>query len=304
MKKLCFLIEDCYRHDTMPLAVVQRLSEWGHRVDVLEPVRTIVPVSDLVGRSDHDAWVLKSVAGGPGLSLLQAAAAAGMRTINDAQSIPAVRDKAVAAAIARRHDVPFPLTYFAAVPGLLRTVPDEDYPLVVKPAAGCSGDRVRLVTTPGELLRLRAGATGDGWLLAQTYVPNPGVDIKVYSIGGELHATVQRSPLHPDVPVRGERIALPPDLARLVARVGRVFRLDLYGVDVLEGPAGWVVVDVNDFPSFTLVPDAPARVARAVLRLAGRNGHAVRGKQAAEAGRKPGRPRESGTLATVRTPGR
>jgi ribosomal protein S6--L-glutamate ligase len=275
MKKLCFVLEDCYRHDRMPLAVAHRLLEWGHDVDILEPMHSIARVSDLFRDSDHDAWILKSVSGGPGLSLLEAAAASGLRTINDARSIPAVRDKAVAAAVARRHGLPFPLTYFAAVPELLRTIPVEHYPLVVKPANGNSGRYVRLVPTPEDLLDLQDWTTGDGWLLAQSYVPNPGVDIKVYNTGDELYATVQRSPLHPDMPTEGQLITLCSDLARLVTFIGVVFRLDLYGVDIVEGPNGWVVVDVNDFPSFNWVPDASARVARTVLRLANGNGPAA-----------------------------
>lgn len=58
------------------------------------------------------------------------------------------------------------------------------------------------------------------------------------------------------------------EIAEIGARVGEVYGLDLYGVDVLLGPDGPVVVDVNDFPSFRQVPDAAARVARAVLGLA------------------------------------
>ncbi len=67
---------------------------------------------------------------------------------------------------------------------------------------------------------------------------------------------------------------LPAEVAQIAAQVGEVFGLDLYGVDVLLGPDGPVVVDINDFPSFRQVPDAVARVARAVLRLA-RTGTAV-----------------------------
>lgn len=266
--KLCFVVEECYRHDLMPLAVAHQLSEWGHEVDILEPSSSITRVSELFQESSHDAWVLKSVSDGPGLSLAAAAAAAGLRTINEARAILAVRDKAVAAAVARRHALPFPLTYFAAVPELLRAVPPEHYPLVVKPANGCSGRSVHLVAAPEELVEIPARTIGEGWLLAQPYVVNPGVDIKVYNTGGELYATLQRSPLHPQVSVAGQLVALTADLARLVTEIGEVFGLDIYGVDVVEGPEGWVVVDVNDFPSFHWVPDAVGRVARTVLRLA------------------------------------
>jgi ribosomal protein S6--L-glutamate ligase len=94
------------------------------------------------------------------------------------------------------------------------------------------------------------------------------VDIKVYNTGEDLYATVQPSPLHPDIAVPPRTVPLAADLARLVADVGTIFGLDLYGVDVVEGAEGWVVVDVNDFPSFRFVPDAVSRVASTILRLA------------------------------------
>lgn len=266
--RVCFIVEDCYRDDSMPLDVARRMAKWGHKVDVLEPGRSIIRVSELMRESAYDAWVLKTVSGGPGLSLLHAAAAAGLLTINNADAIQCVRDKAVAAAIGRRHGLPFPLTYFAAVPELLREIPPEHFPLVVKPANGSSGCRVHLVRTPGDLATLGTKGVGAGFLLAQPYVVNPGADIKVYCADGKVYGTVQRSPLHPELPVRGQMVRLSTDLAQLAARIGRVFGLDLYGVDVVEGPDGWVVVDINDFPSYHWVPNRVARLARSIVRLA------------------------------------
>jgi ribosomal protein S6--L-glutamate ligase len=266
--RLCFIVEDQYRNNSMPLAVVSKLTQWGHEVDILEPGRSTTRVSELIGESSHDAWILKTVSGGPGLSLLEAAGVAGLTTINDVTAIRCVRDKAVAAAAARRHGLPFPLTYFAAVPELLDKIPAEHYPLVVKPACGFSGRSVHIVKTPEKLAEIRDKMAGEGFLIAQPYIANPGADIKVYCAGGELFATLQSSPLHPNSPVRGQMIPLAADLARLVTDVGAIFGLDIYGVDVVEGPDGWMVVDVNDFPSFHWVPNAPARVARSILRLA------------------------------------
>lgn len=115
-------------------------------------------------------------------------------------------------------------------------------------------------------------------LIAQPYVTNSGIDVKVYCVGGELYATERCSPLHPDRSVPERRVPLSAEVAAIAARVGAVYGLDLYGVDVVLGPDGPVVVDVNDFPSFRQVPDAAARVARAVLGLArtgGSSGAAV-----------------------------
>ncbi|MBA6441791.1 ATP-grasp domain-containing protein [Streptomyces sp. GMR22] len=279
--RLCFLVEERYRHDGMPREVIRQLSAWGHQVDVVRPGRSLMRMSDAVRAGSHDAWVLKTVSGGPGLTLLEAAAAVGLTTVNDARSIRGVRDKALAAAIGRSRGLPMPPTYAAARPEALEEIPEAEFPLVVKPADGSSGRAVRLVPTPALLRALRPELAAEGMLIAQPYVPNSGIDLKVYCVGGELYATERGSPLGPDGGTRGRRVPLSAEVAAIAAEVGAVYGLDLYGVDVLLGPDGPVVVDVNDFPSFKEVPDAAARVGRAVLELArgggGRSGSALVG---------------------------
>jgi ribosomal protein S6--L-glutamate ligase len=266
--RLCFLVEEQYRHDGMPVEVIRQLTAWGHQVDVLRPGGSLLRMAEAVQSSTHDAWVLKTVSGGPGLTLLEAAASAGLTTINDARSIRGVRDKALASVIGRSRGLPLPPTYAAARPELLAEIPAGEYPIVVKPADGSSGRAVRLVSSPDRLAGLAPELAGEGLLIAQPYVANSGVDIKVYSVGGELYATERRSPLHPDRPPRERPVPLSAEVAAIAVEVGVVYDLDLYGVDVVLGPDGPVVVDVNDFPSFRQVPDATARVARAVLALA------------------------------------
>ncbi|MGW4898026.1 ATP-grasp domain-containing protein [Kitasatospora sp. NPDC004240] len=266
--RLCFLVEEHYRHDGMPLDVVRQLTAWGHRVDVLRPGDSLIAISEAVRAGSHDAWVLKTVSGGPGLTLLEAAAAVGLTTVNDARAIRGVRDKALASVIARTRGLPVPVTYAAARWERLAEIPEAEYPLVVKPADGSSGRAVRLVPTPDHLAELGPELAGEGLLIAQPYVPNSGTDLKVYCVGGELFATERCSPLHPGQEVRERHVPLGGEVARIAAQVGEVFGLDLYGVDVLLGPDGPVVVDINDFPSFRQVPDAVARVSRAVLQLA------------------------------------
>ncbi|MEU9128486.1 hypothetical protein AB0D08_10305 [Kitasatospora sp. NPDC048540] len=266
--RFCFLVEEHYRNDGMPLDVVRRLTEWGHRVDVLRPGGSLLDLGALVRSGQHDAWVLKTVSGGPGLGLLEAAAGLGLTTVNDARAIRPVRDKAQAAVIAAHHGLPVPQTWAAADPAEFALVPQQHYPLVVKPADGSSGRAVHLVERPDQLPALAADLAGEGLLIAQPYIANPGLDLKVYCAGGELFATERTSPLHPHHPHRERPVALSAEVAAVAAQVGEVFGLDLYGVDVLLGPDGPVVVDVNDFPSFRQVPDAVDTVAGAVVRLA------------------------------------
>lgn len=205
--KLCFLVEELYRHDGMPLDVVRQLTSWGHQVDVVRPGGSLLRISEEVRAGTHDAWVLKTVSGGPGLTLLEAAAAVGLTTVNDARSIRAVRDKVLTSVIARQHGLPVPVTYSAPRATLFADVPDELFPLVVKPADGSSGRGVRLVSDPGRLAE--AEQADEGQLIAQPYVSNPGSDLKVYCLAGEFHATVRRSPLHPDASVDERAVPCP-----------------------------------------------------------------------------------------------
>ncbi|MES9506558.1 hypothetical protein ABWJ92_09070 [Streptomyces sp. NPDC000609] len=285
--KLCFLVEELYRHDGMPLDVVRQLTSWGHQVDVVRPGGSLLRISEEVRAGTHDAWVLKTVSGGPGLTLLEAAAAVGLTTVNDARSIRAVRDKVLTSVIARQHGLPVPVTYSAPRAALFADIPDELFPLVVKPADGSSGRGVRLVADPGQLAETEQA--DEGQLIAQPYVANPGSDLKVYCLAGEFHATVRRSPLHPDAPVDERAVPLPAEVAAAAAKVGAVFGLDLYGIDVVLGPDGPVIVDINDFPSFRQVPDAAARLAGAVLELA-RSGGGVRTGALGPAPRIPAQP--------------
>jgi ribosomal protein S6--L-glutamate ligase len=153
--RLCFIVEERYRADGMPMAVVEQLMAWGHDVDVLEPQSSATCLSEFT-RGDgggYDAVVLKTVSDGPGLSLLEAAAALGVAAINDPGAIRMVRDKAVAAAVAQAHGLPFPRTWFITDLRLLEQIPAEDYPLVVKPSNGSAAARCTCCTAPSTFRR-------------------------------------------------------------------------------------------------------------------------------------------------------
>ena len=265
--RLCFIVEERYENDVMPGAVVDVLRSCGHHVDVLRPNGTVTDLWDLLptDAARYDAFVLKTVSEGPGLSLLDAAAAAGVTTVNDYRAIRLARDKAVAAVRARAAGIPFPKTWFASRTGLLDQIPADAYPLVIKPNNGSSLKDVYRVDTSEELARL---AIDDSTrMLAQPYLANPGYDLKLYNSGDEVFATVKRSPLHPGADVAEEQIPVTPELRTLARAVGRVFGLDIYGIDVIRTDEGYMVLDINDFPSFGNVPQAAWRLARTVLRV-------------------------------------
>jgi ribosomal protein S6--L-glutamate ligase len=102
--------------------------------------------------------------------------------------------------------------------------------------------------------------------LAMRYVENTGYDIKLYVTGQEVHAVMKSSPLHERV--SEVEIPVTNEMLKLARKVGKVFGLDLYGVDVLESNEGLIVVDINDFPGFHGVPRKVAAIAEYILHAA------------------------------------
>ncbi len=266
----CFIVEARYQHEHMPLVVAKQLVHWGHTVDVLEPQTTITSLSHLA-KANYDAFVLKTLSDGPGLSILEAAEAANIPTINHSRAIRLVRDKAVATTRALAYGLPVPSTYFVPHLDLLRQVPETEYPLVVKPTNGSSCRDISKVERPDDLAALQVAEATRSFFLAQHYIENSGFDIKLYVIGRKVFAVAKRSPLHPDIEVDKRRIPITLALRDLALRVGDVYGLDIYGLDVVQAPYGPVVVDINDFPSFGQVPNAGTLVAHHILEIAARH---------------------------------
>jgi len=264
--RFCFILEERYVNKPMPMVVADQLQQWGHEIDVLQPYAAVTSLTDL-SLTRYDAYVLKTVSDGPGLTILEAAEAVGIPTINNSRAIRLVRDKAVSVAYAQACGLPVPTTYFVGHYRALSKVPQELYPVVVKPSNGTSLQDIHRVNTPEQMVQLKLDETS--YYLAMRYVENTGYDIKLYVTGQEVHAIVKSSPLHGTV--QEKEIPVDRDMLKLARRVGQVFGLDLYGVDVLETPHGLMVIDINDFPSFYGVPRKVASVAEYILHAAYRN---------------------------------
>ena len=132
--------------------------------------------------------------------------------------------------------------------------------------------------SPAALATLEIAEANDSFFLAQRYVENRGFDIKLYAAGTKVYAVTKRSPLHPEVEVDKRLIPLTLELRKLALHVGKIFGLDIYGLDIVETSHGPVVVDVNDFPSYGQVPRAVELVASHILQITTRaklrRGHA------------------------------
>jgi len=197
------------------------------------------------------------------LELLAAAERAGVTCLNSWSAVAAVRDKPRAALMLATAGVAMPRTWLADNPRALRDVPASAWPLLLKPHLGDNARGIVKVADRDGLDRL---SWTDGMVLAQQYVDVDGVDLKLYGAGEAVWAVRRPSPLRASV-AWCEPVTVTADLRRLARTCAATFNLTAYGVDVLDSAAGPLVVDVNDFPNYTGVDEAPEVLSDLVATL-------------------------------------
>jgi glutathione synthase/RimK-type ligase-like ATP-grasp enzyme len=212
-----------------------------------------------------------------GLGMLAAVSALGVIAINTPESIELVRNKIAMYGVLLEQDLPLPKTWFASDASAFRSLPLDSFPLVVKPFDGDGSAGLALLTRPGDVGLLPALEGKKSVYLAQELLQTDGWDLKLYGIGNRVWAVRKHSPvsfLEPgaaDVVIGSKRDA---ELVKIDARLrdialtcGRACGLELWGVDVAMTPRGPFVIEVNDFPTYSAVPDAGEAIAQHVLAL-------------------------------------
>lgn len=259
------LVEKRYRQQRQPAGLLGVLGARGVSVTVVNPhllVHDLAPLPWLAGAT-------AVVARGRSGALLTALAVAehfGIPTLNHSSAIAAVRDKAAMGAALVAAGLPAPRTWVGPPTLLARTIGSTAYPLVVKPVFGDNGRGIRLVDGPNELADL---PWPEPTAVVQELLPCDGTDLKVYVVGQRMWAVRAPSPLPRRNPLGDgppRLVPLTAEVAELAGKCGQLFGLELYGVDCLLTPAGPVVVEVNDFPNYSGVPEADDALADLVLR--------------------------------------
>jgi len=268
--RVCVLCETRYGGQAQPAGLIRALRDRGHAVKVFDPG----VVGEEVGLAGWPAATDLVVARGRSHGVLAALLLAerlGVVTVNARAAIDAVHNKLDMAVGLAAAGVPVPPTWVGPPSRLARRVPPSAYPLVLKPIFGDNASGLRLVDDARELAQLR---WPEPVALAQRYLAGDGWDLKLYGIGERLFAVRKPSPFCPgrQPTLAGvERVSLTRELIGLGQRCRRLFGLELLGIDCLESAGGPVVIEVNEFPNYTGVPDADELLAdHVVARLGAR----------------------------------
>jgi ribosomal protein S6--L-glutamate ligase len=280
------LVERRYLSQSQPAGLITSLRARGGRVRVIDPQADSFRLGEDGWLAGLDVVVARGRSWGV-LCMLAWAEARGIPTINRRAAIGAVHNKAEMALKLESAGVPVPKTFLGPpreLGGRLRSS-GRAAPIVLKPMFGDNGEGLRLVHGVNEL---RDVDWPEPVALAQELVAGPGTERKLYGIGDDVWAVDRPArfatgprPKRPPHAGPGATAAPPgaPGVAETpsAAEIGlarycrRVFGLDLYGLDCIVAQGGLVVIEVNDFPNYTGVPDASDRLAEFVIASARRH---------------------------------
>lgn len=258
MRRVCMLVEAAGQPGRNPLVppLRRRLASASVELVVWDPSAGFALPPE---PPDADLYLLK---GDHPLVLTAAGclADAGAPCLNGFEATAAAADKARTHSRLVCAGLPVPDTWTTAAPALALRAHDAAGARIVKPVRGAHGEGVALVR-PGE-----DPPPGSGPWLIQEAVPGDGYDLKVYGVG-ERAAVRRVRTTAGVVAVPREPVSDPdPAMVRLAVTAARSCGLTCFGADFVLGPDGPVLVDVNAFPGYRGVPEAPSWVADAVLQ--------------------------------------
>ena len=212
----------------------------------------------------------------------------GLLVINSPAAISLAESKAQTTFLLRQAGLPVPRTLVTQNLDRALAAVDHFGMAVVKPLYGSYGIGIERLTTeisdeilPDFMERHRV-------VYIQEYVPNEGRDIRAFVVGDEIPAAMYRiahegewrTNVHQGSTC--EACELTPEIREMCLMAASLGGLDYTGVDVMEGPDGPVILELNGTPTW-----------HGLLEATGRNiaidvvGHALQMLEAGQFARQP-----------------
>ncbi len=273
--RLCFIVRRSGSGDQpiSPIAAetIEKLRALGAQVDVIIVEDQPFEVAELQLR--HDLYVLKSKVPLT-LSIAGALTLAGATVVNSFRSHNLASDKIATTGLLAAAGIPVPPSWATGQGALLRPLRGlATRPLWLKPPRGKQGAGVQRLAAGEVIADDLLRATHDSPLFAQREVPSSGQDLKVYVIGDKIWSLLKPWPARTASDKLGVPVALPAEIRDAALACGRALGLELYGVDFLASENRFFVVDVNPFPGYHGVPNAPDHLAEYLSQRALRLNH-------------------------------
>ncbi len=216
-------------------------------VDVLSDLRALIIRP--IGRGSLDEIIFR-------MDVLHRLERLGMFIINPPAAIERSVDKFYALALLEENGIPIPRTAVTeSHEEAMRAFFELGGDVVVKPIFGSRGIGSTRVSDPEVATRVfRAISYFRGVVYVQEFIPHGTSDVRAFVVGNRVISAMRRVAEGWKTNVsQGARpipLKLDNELESLAARAAEVVGCKVAGVDILEGPNGPLVVEVNSQPGW------------------------------------------------------
>ena len=171
------------------------------------------------------------------LWLVQYLEEAGIKVINSYRALSLSGNKLISDEIMKQSGLRVPRTVFALKEKILDNSDNSIFPALVKPLYGRSKGII-YVNSLQNLKNLRKK-----WIYLQKFIPNNDGVTRIYRIG-----KLVKSFFHPDGGEAWE-VSLPDEIMEGALRCFDRMKMEIGGMDLIEGKDGYYALEVNDFPA-------------------------------------------------------
>ena len=202
---------------------------------------------DFVIVVDKDKYILKALQN------------AHIRLFNSASSVEVCDDKMLTHFALAEIGIPMPTTVGIplnyvngdATPFLKKAGQELGYPCIIKTNFGSMGSGVYLAHNEEELIALEKSLRPASTFLQQYVASSKGHDTRVICLGGKVIASYKRvsdsNDFRSNIALggHGEKITLSPKGKEIAEKAAQHLGLDYCGLDLLDGPDGPLLCEVN-----------------------------------------------------------
>ncbi|MHA1362525.1 MAG: RimK family alpha-L-glutamate ligase [Candidatus Freyarchaeota archaeon] len=179
----------------------------------------------------------------------------GMRIYNPPSAIERASDKFYASALLEEAGLPTPRCFVTEDEFEALKAFQEMGDAVVKPLFGSQGKGITRVTDPETAARVFNNLAFSNLVIyMQEFIPHGNRDIRAFTIGEQVVAAMYRvsNSWKTNIFQGAKPVAckLEPELEELSIKAAKVLGCEYAGVDILEGPNGPVIIEVNSSPTW------------------------------------------------------
>ncbi len=192
------------------------------------------------------------------MDALHRAEASGVPVVNAPRAVEAAVDKYLALAKLESEGLRVPPTWVGeSAVEALKMFEELGGDVILKPLFGSEG-RGLVRVSDLELARRAVFAIErlNSVLYMQKFVRHEGYDVRAFVVGGRVLGAIRRYPKDSEwrsnlsVGGRAEEVCLDRETESLALRAAKAVGARLAGVDLLPGPDGWYVLEVNAVPGW------------------------------------------------------